>query len=153
MTGLETTIAAFSGLVSVGEKLVGAKGEADKQALLVDFQRSVIAAQGMTMELQNKLAGVEKDKAALEAQVADFLDWNSQIDRYELREVSQGIFCRFEKDAKGDSKSLFKYCASCFEDRTKSPLQYQAVPEGRFDSLVCLRCKSKLVFRGFRVLE
>ena len=67
--GIETALSALPSLATVAEKLLGAKSEADKQALLLDFQRAIIAAQGETMSLQNQLARARSDIERLQREL------------------------------------------------------------------------------------
>jgi len=148
--GIETALSALPSLATVAEKLLGAKSEADKQALLLDFQRAIIAAQGETMSLQNQLARARSDIERLQRELEQREDWAHERSKYEVRQVAEGVFCFMDKAASGNAKDLPKYCATCMERGRKSLLQlhaefYQGV------ALLChdQSCKARLEFSDF----
>lgn len=145
-------ISALSGLVGLGEKLITAKTEAEKQKLLIDFQRAIITAQGDTMSLQTQLASARGEIEQLKKELQTKQDWAEERQQYALRQVAEGVFCYVEKDAEGAPMPLRKYCPNCMERGRRSLLTllpakefYQGI------ALVCHEqaCKARFEFGDF----
>jgi len=145
-------LAAFSGLIGLAEKLASAKSAAERNSALIEFQKALIGAQGITMSLQAENRSLLAAHDELEKQVVRLKDWSAEREQYELRMVAPGVFCQVAKGAVGHPEAMHKYCATCFEDRIKSILQTERIhrqPGGFGMSMTCVRCKSAVTFNGF----
>ena len=96
-----------------------------------------------SQEKQSKLAAKVDE---LEKECVRLKDWSQEKERYELKELAAGVFARIEKGFVGDLQSAHKFCANCFEQNSKGPLQQEKVQIGRRLSLTCHRCKSTVIF-------
>lgn len=146
---LSALLAAIPGIAQAGSAIANAANEKERNAQLIEFQRVIIQLQTNIAAVQIQNASLLSDKAELEKQIISLKQWEEESQKYELREVSTGIFARVEKGSVIPLKSAQKFCANCFEQREKRILQFQHVEVGRKKSLVCSHCKSSFVFYSF----
>ncbi len=142
----------FSGIASLGKTVaeIAASNDAtQRNALLIEFQKALIQSQSLISTEQAKNATLASRNQELEQEIVKFKNWAAESNKYELKEVSSGIFARVEKANVTPLKSAHKFCATCFERQKKTVLQFQAVEVGRKRSLVCHVCKYAVEFRNY----
>lgn len=144
-----TAIAGLGALAKAAVDIAASNDSAQRNALLIEFQKALIQTQGITASEQIKNASLVSRNHELEQEIVRLKDWSAEREKYELKEVAPGFFARIERGYMGKLQSAQKFCATCFEQSIKSPLQQEAVPEGRRLSLNCFRCKSKIVFHHY----
>lgn len=144
-----SAIAGLSALAKTVADIASSNDAAQRNALLIEFQKALIQTQGITASEQRKNASLAARNQELEQEIVRLKDWAAERDKYELKEVATGIFARVEKSYVGPLKSAQKFCANCFEQREKRILQFQNVEVGRKKSLVCGHCKSTVVFHSY----
>lgn len=135
-----------TGLTTIGKlaaDIAAASDAAKRNALLIEFQKSLIEAQSTTFSEQLKNASLLSRNQELEAECARLKDWSAELTEYELSEFSHGMFCRIERGNTQELKSALKYCATCFDNGKKSLLQLQT-GEMRKRGLNCPNCKTTL---------
>jgi hypothetical protein len=145
-------ISAIAGLTALAKTVVdiaSSNDAAQRNALLIEFQKALIQTQGITAAEQIKNASLASRNQELEQEIVRLKDWSAEREKYELKEVAPGLFARVERGYVGRLQSAHKFCATCFEQSIKSPLQQQPVDIGRKLSLSCYRCKSETVFRHY----
>ena len=107
---------------------------------------------GAVIELQEQILGAQVAQAALlervshlEAELARFETWDTEKQRYELKEPSSGAFVYSLKS--GDTEQPHWICANCYQQGKKSILQSfftQAMP-GRHEHIWnCPACSTKI---------
>ena len=136
---LSTLISAANGLSNYNE-LVAAVSEVNTKLM----QANAVALS--SQEKQSSLAAKIKE---LEQEVMSLKNWESEKQKYELKEIARGVFARTDKNFVGTLQSAHKFCATCFEKHIKSPLQQESVTEGRQLSLTCHTCKAKIIYRHY----
>ena len=141
--------AAFGAAISLAERLAAAHSAAERNRLLIEFQKAVISAQGITMSLQAQQSSLVTRNQELEQEVVRLKDWSTEREKYSLRQVARGVFCQVEKTEVGDGAKLHKYCATCFENGRKSILQHERIEIGRQSALNCFVCKERVVFTHY----
>ena len=141
LNGLAASVKALSSLKSEGLQEL----RAELLGQVVDAHQAVLELQSTAMTLQTEAAACEKRVAELEEENRRFRDWESERDRYELKELRQGAFAYVAKEtgAQGD-KPLPHLCAHCFQNAYRSILQLTEY-EGRTPVLTCPRCKNRLL--------
>jgi hypothetical protein len=145
-------LSAISGLAALAKTvgdIANSNDSAQRNALLIEFQKALIQTQGITASEQVKNASLVARIQDLEHEIARLRDWGAERERYELKEVAAGLFARIDRGYEGNFQSAHKYCATCFEQGIKSPLQQQPIEIGRKLSLSCYRCNSTTVFRHY----
>lgn len=149
MTDPISAITGLSALAKTVFDIASSNDAAQRNALLIEFQKALIQTQGITASEQIKNASLVSRNQELEQEVVRLKDWSAESEKCALKEVARGLFARIDRSYVGQLQSAHKFCATCFEQGIKSPLQQQSVPEGRQLSLSCYRCKSTIVFRHY----
>lgn len=144
-----TLLAGIATLGKTVAEIAASNDAAQRNTLLIEFQKALIQNQALIASEQIKNATLVSRAQELEQEISRLKDWAGEREKYELKEIAAGVFARVEKGFVGKLQSAPKFCANCFEENTKSPLQLQHVPVGRQLSLSCGPCKSTIVFRYF----
>ena len=113
---------------------------------LIEMQNLVISAQSCAIAAQGAQSTLTESERNLKAIVAKYENWDSEKDRYMLREIGHYSFAyRLREEFLQDSKPVHHLCVNCFENGEKSILQYSGRKEGK-SCLHCHRCNSQVVF-------
>ena len=112
----------------------------------------VVELNGVISDVQQRLFAAQADYATLtsrirelEAEVADFKNWEQEKQRYQLHELAPGTLVRRIKPAMQGTEPMHDLCPNCYEQGIKSILQ-RASSKGFFHNFCCPRCKSE--FQG-----
>lgn len=125
------------------------KNEVDKNQAVSKILEVLIAVQKDALSMQEKHSLLTTKIQELEKECDRLKDWQTEKERYELKEIAPGVFARIEKGLVGNLQSAHKFCATCFEQNFKAPLQQEKIDVGRKLSLTCHRCKSKVIFDSY----
>lgn len=99
-----------------------------------DLLAALFAAREEAMTLQEESVALKTAARELEAKLAKRTAWNTEKEKYELKEIRKGNFACVLKSG---SASAPHYCQNCFESERKSPLQIR-----RLTTLVDYKCPS-----------
>jgi Zn finger protein HypA/HybF involved in hydrogenase expression len=131
----------FAGMSAIKSAFDIAKGPKDiddatrRNAAVIDLQEKILAAQ----EAQATLIETVRE---LKARVASLETWETEKQRYELKDVGEGSLAYVTKEAMRGGEPPHQICARCFEHGRKSILQ----PNSRnwIRLLFCPECKTEL---------
>ncbi|MEQ1532934.1 MAG: hypothetical protein HOO97_02025 [Sideroxydans sp.] len=141
-----SAITGLSTLAKAAIDIASSNDAAQRNALLIEFQKALIQTQGFTASEQIKNASLVSRNQELEQEIVRLKNWETERGKYELKEIARGVFARIDKGYVGQLQSAHKFCATCFEKGIKSPLQQQSA-EMRQIGLHCFSCKSHIIFR------
>jgi hypothetical protein len=148
IAGLMTSLKAAS---DIAQAMVDLRDAAAFQAKTIEFQRTISDALGRAIAAQQERAALLETVDELKKEVADLKEWETQKQRYELRETSDGGALAYAlKDQARGTEPAHWICAQCYEDAKKSILQPETRFPGRNAVLVCNRCKSDIIIHGAR---
>jgi hypothetical protein len=143
-----SVITGLSTLAKTAIDIASSNDAAQRNALLIEFQKVLIQSQSMIASEQIKNASLIARHQELEQEIVRLKHWEAEREKYELKEVARGVFARVDKGYVGQLQSAHKYCATCFEKGIKSPLQQQSA-EMRQVGLHCFTCKSQIIIRNY----
>jgi hypothetical protein len=126
-------IAALKSAFDLAKGLKDIDDATRRNAIVIDLQEQILAAQQAQGELLERLRGAEA-KLALSEQ------WQHEKQRYELKEIYARNFAYGLK--KGDGEPEHFVCATCFPSGKKSILQ----SHGSF-YLLCPSCKTMVQYK------
>lgn len=142
---------AIAGLRAMKDILQGIKGaldavktaeiKAELLGLLIDALESASSQQEAKAALAQRVAELEK-------RIADFEDWNTQSERYELADTGKGALAYRLKEGMEAGEPPHWICPSCYDQRKKSILHPEHQEIGRMDFLRCHPCGHKIMIRG-----
>jgi hypothetical protein len=108
----------------------------------IDLQQRILEAQ----ELQSGLA---RRVAELEATVAAYEKWDTEEERYQLKDYGGNTFAYELKADAVNGEPIHRLCPTCFSQRRKSILQFAFRTMSKQDKYNCPACKTDFEF-GFR---
>lgn len=129
-----TTLVKAANTVSNYNDLVSAVYEVN--AKLMDASAVALASQEKQAALASKVSDLEKE-------LVQYKNWEREIERYSLKELSSGVFAYALKPGMQPEDPPHLLCANCVSNRQKSILQVH--DESQFvRHLDCHKCSSKL---------
>jgi predicted HTH domain antitoxin len=132
----------FAGISSLKMALDIAKGLKDiddatrRNAAIIELQEKILSAQAAQAELVETMGELKKRVIELET-------WDTEKQRYELKELGPGLFCYAVKETIRGSEPFHCLCANCYGDRKKSFLQKRISGE-YYDEYRCNSCDEKI---------
>lgn len=142
-------LASAKAAYDIAKGINALKNEVDRNHAVSKILEVLIAVQTEALSLQEKHSLLTTKAQELEKECNFLKEWQIEKQRYELREIAPGLFARIEKGFVGTWQSAHKFCATCFEQNFKAPLQQEKIEVGRRLSLTCHRCKSKVIFDSY----
>jgi hypothetical protein len=143
---------ASQSVQALGGLLKAANGLANYNEIVAkvsEVNSKLMQANAVALTSQEKQSSLVSQVHELESQIKALKDWKDEAEKYEVREVSTGVFAFLEIGFAGKLQSAQKLCANCFNQGRKSLLQQQHVEVGRQLSLLCHRCEASVVFRNY----
>lgn len=113
-------------------ELVAAVSEVTAQSL--STQGVVLAAQKHST-LSDRIRELEKE-------ILELKSWEREADRYQLTELSPGLFTYYLKPGREQGEPIHHLCTNCFAQREKSILQIRTSSSHR--RYECPRCQQVL---------
>ena len=124
--GITSVRAAYDltkAMIASRDAKVLAEGTRNLQLILGD-------AIGKFLEAQQAQMAQPEEIMALKAQVKKFSDWETEKQRYELKDVGHGVFAYMNKPAVGGSEPPHWLCPTCFAKGQKAYFQFSARMSG-----------------------
>jgi hypothetical protein len=145
-------ISAIAGLVSslkaageITKAMVGLRDAAMIQGKVIELNGIILSAQSSALEanvsqfsLLEQVRGLERDIARLEA-------WDTEKERYELRQLKPAAFVYVLKKGEAGSEPSHAICPNCYQRGLKSILQSNGRPLIYEHSYDCPNCKTKVM--------
>ena len=127
--------------------------EADIKSAIADLTNALMDAQLKTLDAYQQQTTLLDRMRELEGEIATFEKWDTEVERYELSDIGNGVVTFVLKEEAESGEISHKLCPDCFEQRTKSYLQIEAHMPGRSEVAVCNRCGLEAYRQGFRRVE
>jgi len=104
---------------------------------------SLVQAQQVALDLQTALATANQRVFELEEQIKKGLDWTTELERYELTEITAGVVVyRLKASAQKSDEAPHSLCVQCAQDGKKAFLQRKTIGTKGF--LDCPRCNAAI---------
>jgi len=138
-----TVLATIAAIAKVGGDIASTKDEAERNKLLLEFQKSVIAANFQLATLQQEISALKQTNDELKREAARKEDWASESQRYVLHDVSDGLVVYALKQSMSNGEPPHYLCANCFNDSKKTILFAGHLPgSNRVETLICKTCNT-----------
>jgi hypothetical protein len=108
-----------------------------RNAAVIELQEQILAAQ------MEQSAAIERIRD-LEKQVTDFETWNTEKNRYELKNVGHSCFVRMLKPDARRAEPPHFVCTNCYEQRRISIIQYRYEQITAKASYYCPACHTEI---------
>jgi hypothetical protein len=139
--GIKTAIDMAKGMSTL-------KSEAEINQAIIDIQRTLLEAQGAAFSDKQTIANLSEEKKALETQLRNIGDWDTEKQRYVLTRSEMGAFTYDLRPELANGEVAHRLCATCFGNGKKSILHTTA-NHGGGEIVQCGNCKSKFTLRDF----
>src|SRR5260221_7209517 len=153
MTDMAMIAGAVTSLRSAYElskALVGVRDTALFNDKIIELQRVILAAQSDAISAQSDQFTLLELIRELKKQVADLEKWDAEKQKYELAEITSGVFAYALKATASPAEPKHLICANCYEQGHKSILQTETRFPGRYEVGVCHACTAEIVLNGTR---
>jgi hypothetical protein len=145
MVDISSIAAALSSIKAakdIAQSMIGLRDTAAFQAKLIEFQSKIIDANNAAFAAQEERTELIEKVRQLEKQVADLTAWETEKQRYELIEVSEGAFTYVLKTERRGGEPIHWLCASCYQNNKKSILQLAERNVGHGGQMHLWKCPS-----------
>jgi hypothetical protein len=148
MTLITGIAASLNGMKVMAEGLLATRDINAMGSKVAELNSKIIEAQNLIFRIQaDRAADIDKIKE-LEDEVARLNDWNTEKQRYEMRQIASGAFVYSLKPAMANGEPLHSLCATCYIRGKKSPLQSNG--GSAVEILKCNECGAELRIRHNR---
>lgn len=128
----------------ITQGLLALKTDAAVSTKAVELNQVIFEMQQQLFAAQTDYAAVLSRIRDLEAEIAQFKDWEQEKQRYELYELTIGTLVYRIKPSMQGSEPVHHLCPNCYEQGIKSILQYSAI-KNLHSSYSCPRCKASFL--------
>ncbi len=135
---LKTLVTAAIGLKNHNEFLVA----------ISDANSKLMAAHSAALAAQEKEFSFAKRISELEQKIVQLENWESEAKRYQLKEVTVGVFAYVLKPGMEFGEPPHMLCANCFSKRQKGILQLR---DQIINDYTCHNCNAHVHIRKPRV--
>jgi hypothetical protein len=134
----------------IAQTMVGLRDAQAFQAKAIEFQSKIFETMERAIAAQEERATLLQEVDALKQEVARFEAWETEKQRYELKDAGNGALAYALKAAEGNPEQPHWACPQCYQDRKISILQPETKAIGRTHHLICNRCRTDLILSGIR---
>jgi hypothetical protein len=148
LTAIAQALGALKGLKDIAQGIVAAHDIAAFRERQIEFQGKIIDAQDAISAIQEERATLLETIRQLEKQVAEFETWESEKQRYELKDIAggHGSLTYMIKLTMQGSEPVHCICANCYQHHKKFYLQKMGLVAADSRKLICPNCKNAIIF-------
>src|SRR6266852_5484956 len=136
-------ITALKSAFDIAKGLKDIDNAARRNAAVIELQEKILAAQSAQTDLADIVGTLKSRVAELEA-------WNTDKQRYELKEIQTGVTAYALKDGKEAGEPAHCLCPNCYTNNRKKILQREVRSPGMVRMLICHYCGLELIQQGQR---
>ncbi len=148
MSALGAAMTSFKAMKDITEAMIGMRDTALFQGKAIELQSKIMDAQSSVFAANEERAMLIEKVSALEKQIARLEAWETEKQKYELKEIVGGAFAYSLKKEAAGTEPPHEICASCYQKGTKSFLQQVQRDHGRAVVKVCHDCGSEIYIHG-----
>ncbi len=119
---LSALLAAIPGLAKAGAEIAASADANQRNAQLIEFQKSLINANYLIASVQAQNASLAQEKNDLKQEIVRFENWQAESARYQLHKIESGIVTYALREAMANGEPPHWLCPSCYGKREKSIL-------------------------------
>lgn len=131
-------------VIDLAKSLMDALGSGKGREQAVKLYGEILAAQERALAANAAQATLIEEKRHMEKRLADLETWDREKQRYELVELSHGVFARRLKTQCACGEPIHPLCADCYSRGVPSILQSDGLPGiyGGPEKLTCSTCRA-----------
>jgi hypothetical protein len=116
-------ISSLKAIKDISEAMVGLRDAAAFQEKRLELQSKMLEAQSAAFAANEERATLIERVSSLEQDVAHLRAWDSEKQRYELKQWADGAFAYALKETEAGGEPMHAVCPGCYQRGTKSILQ------------------------------
>jgi hypothetical protein len=130
-------VTAFKAALDITKGLKDIDDRTRRNEAVIELQEKILGAQAVQAVLVQEVSQLEKEVASLKA-------WDTDKQRYELKDLGRGFFTFIPKHGMENGEPPHAICANCYQMGFKSFLQNSGHPTIHDRSWDCPACKTKI---------
>jgi len=127
----------------IAKTLIGLRDEEKIRDKVIELQSAILSAQSDALNAQAEQQQLSQKIASLDAEIVKLNAWETEKQRYRLREIHQNSFVYELKVEAANGEPIHRICPTCFERGNKTILQGE-----NSDFLICPACKTRIRASG-----
>ena len=153
ITAIAGVASSLNAASQIAKSLIGLRDATVIQAKVIELQGEIISAQNGALASQAEQAALLKQVGDLEAQIAALKEWETEKQRYELKELKPGALAYSLKESMANGEPRHEICANCYSQGFKSILQRETRMPYHVEIAFCPACGAELFLSGSRRVE
>lgn len=125
ISAIGAAVASFNAAKNIAQAMIGLRDAAAFQRKMIEFQSAILDAQSAAFSANDERTALIEKIRNLERTVAEIEAWETEKQRYDLKEVTARAFAYVLKPQAQGSEPPHWICPSCYQKRQKSILQGQ----------------------------
>lgn len=146
--GIGMALTSLKAASDLGKSLLELRDTAKISATTVELLGKVAAATQLTLAAQAEQAALRTEVEDLKRQIVGFENWNSEKERYELKQLVRGFVAYVVKPSMRRGEPAHAICPNCYERRIKSILQSNGKTVVYDHAWNCPSCKTSFMCQG-----
>jgi hypothetical protein len=145
MPDMGSIAAAIGGLktaADIAKGFLDLKEAGAVQGKVIELQGVILAAQSSALAAQSDQFSLLEEVRSLKQQMAKLEAWETEKQRYELKDIGRGALAYCIKEGMGGAEPPHSICASCYQHGRKSILQPDDT--GYEKMVACHECAAKM---------
>ena len=148
VASISAALSSVKTLYDLTKAMVSRRDIAAFEGKMIEFQAKILDTQADLLAAQEERSSFLTRISDLEKEVADLKTWETEKQRYELKDFDWGVFAyRLKPEAQG-SEPAHLLCANCFQHGRKSILQGTAVVSMARRIHACPVCNLQIPMTG-----
>lgn len=146
---ISATLGALKTSFDLAKSAVAARDEAKLADALKDINDRIFQVQNASLQVQEKMSSMRDEietlkdgKRQLGTRVAELEHQKSEREKYELHELSQGVFVLAEVEPRQDGRSPHYLCQPCMDNSSKKAVLQRTYRSFAYFA-VCPVCKNE----------
>lgn len=137
-------ISSLKAIKDISETMIGLRDASVFEEKRFELQSKMLDAQNAALAANEERAALVQRVSGLEQEVARLRAWDSEKERYELKQWGDGAFAYTLKETETSSEPLHAICPGCYQRGTKSILQSNGEIQVHKHAWNCFSCKTSV---------
>jgi hypothetical protein len=151
ISAIASALSSLKAAKDIADAMISLRDTVAFQAKLIEFQGKLIDANNAAFAAQDERTALLERMRDLEKQVTDLKAWDTEKQRYELKDIYDGVsFAYVLKPHTPSAEPPHWLCAKCYQEGKKSILQRSeetADPGDRLPFWKCPTCAARVMVR------
>jgi hypothetical protein len=139
---LSAAITSFKAALDIAKAMVGLRDAEAMRSKTIELQGLILEALNQAIEAREAQSAQLDRLRELEAEIVNLKAWDTQKQRYELKQIGVGVVAYMLKPPQRGSEPPHWLCPNCYTNGKPSFLQYNGAVRGVHRFYACVSCKA-----------